>query len=440
MRVRATVLVIVLMGAGIGCREVQAPGSGEAGRDARTPAQRALAGLLDTEWEWRLRENPQFATTVGDHRYDDQLSKESIADETRRAADTQRFLDDAGKIDRAQLPAPELITLDMFRGELEDRLAAFRFREYLLPINADSGFHSSFALIPQTLRLESTKDYDNYLARLRAFPRYMDEHIVRMREGVKAGITVPQVALAGADTAVGPLMPTDPTASPLYAPFRSMPATFPAAERTRLESAARTAIADAVTPSYAKFRAFLTSEYIPGARTTIAASALPDGAAYYQQLVKRFTTLPLTPDQVHATGLAEVARIRAEMETVMRSTGFTGDFAAFLTMLRTDPRFYPKTGEQLLKEGSWIAKRMDAKLPSLFGRLPRQPYGVAPVPDYLAPKYTAGRYNGNPPDGSEPGILLAQHLRARDASALQPRGADAARSRARPSPADCARQ
>ena len=359
--------------------------------------------LLDTEWEWRLRENPQFATTVGDHRYDDQLSKESIADETRRAADTQRFLDDAGKIDRAQLPGPELITLDMFRAELEDRLAAFRFREYLLPINADSGFHSSFALIPQTLRLETTRDYDNYLARLRAFPRYMDEHIVRMREGVKAGITVPQVALAGADTAVGPLMPTDPTASPLYAPFRSMPATFPAEERTRLESSARTAIADAVTPSYAKFRAFLTSEYIPGARTTIAASALPDGAAYYQQLVKRFTTLPLTPDQVHATGLAEVARIRAEMEDVMRSTGFTGDFAAFLTMLRTDPRFYPKTGEQLLKEGSWIAKRMDAKLPSLFGRLPRQPYGVAPVPDYLAPKYTAGRYNGNPPDGTEPG-------------------------------------
>ncbi len=291
----------------------------------------------------------------------------------------------------------------MFRAELEDRLAAFRFREYLLPINADSGFHSSFALMPQTLRLETTKDYDNYLARLRAFPRYMDEHIARMREGLKAGITVPQVALAGADTAVGPLMPTDPTASPLYAPFRSIPATFPAEERTRLESAGRTAVADAVTPAYAKFRAFLTSEYIPGARTTIAASALPDGAAYYQQLVKRFTTLPLTPEQVHATGLAEVARIRAEMEGVMRSTGFTGDFAAFLTMLRTDPRFYPKTGEQLLKEGSWIAKRMDAKLPSLFGRLPRQPYGVAPVPAYLAPKYTAGRYNGNPPDGTEPG-------------------------------------
>jgi uncharacterized protein (DUF885 family) len=403
MRVRTAVLGIMIAGTGLACREVQAPGSGEAGRDARLPAQRELAALLDTEWEWRLRENPQFATSVGDHRYDDQLSKESIADETRRAGDTRRFLDDAGKIDRAQLPGGDRITLDMFRAELEDRLAGFRFHEYLLPINADSGFHSGFALLPQTLRLETIEDYENYLARLRAFPRYMDEHIVRMREGVKTGISVPQVALAGADTAVGPLMPADATASPLYAPFGSMPATFPADERARLESSARAAIADGVTPSYAKFRTFLTNEYIPGARTTIAASALPDGVAYYQQLVERFTTLPLTPEQVHTTGLTEVARIRAEMETVMRSTGFTGDFAAFLSMLRTDRRFYPKTGEQLLKEGAWIAKRMDAKLPSLFGRLPRQPYGVAPVPAYLAAKYTAGRYNGNPPDGVEPG-------------------------------------
>ena len=291
----------------------------------------------------------------------------------------------------------------MFRAELEDRLASFRFREYLLPINADSGFHSSFALMPQTLRLESAKDYENYLARLRAFPRYMDEHIARMREGLKAGITVPKVALAGADTAVAPLMPADPTKSPLYAPFRTLPSTIPAEDRARLEAAGHAVVTEAVTPAYAKFRDFLAKEYIPGARDSIAASALPDGQAYYQHLVKRFTTLPLTPDQVHETGLAEVGRIRAEMDAVMRSTGFTGDFAAFLKLLRTDPRFYPKTGEQLLKEGTWIAKRMDARLPSLFGRLPRQPYGVAPVPDYLAPKYTAGRYSGSPPDGTEPG-------------------------------------
>lgn len=398
MRTRLSMLLVLLVVVA-GCRDRASTPAG----DAQSPAQRELAALLEKEWQWRLRENPQFASIVGDHRYDDQLSRESIADEQRRSTETQDLLDALGRIDRAALPTSDQVNYDMFRGELEDRLASFRFREYLVPINADSGFHSGFALMPQALRFADVKDYDNYLARLRAFPTYMDDHIARMREGLKAGITVPKVALAGVDSSVAALMPSDSTSSPLYAPFRAIPSTIGDADRTRLEAAGRAAMAEAVTPAYAKFKDFLTTEYIPGARESIAASALPDGQAYYQHLVKRFTTLPITPDQVHETGLAEVARIRAEMETVMRSTGFTGDFAAFLQMLRTDPRFYPKTGEQLLKEGAWIAKRMDARLPSLFGRLPRQPYGVAPVPDYLAPKYTAGRYNGNPPEGTEAG-------------------------------------
>ena len=200
MRVRAAVLMVGgRRERGSPAAEVSAPGPGDGRRGHRAPpAQWDLATLLDAEWEWRLRENPQFATTVGDHRYDDQLSKESIEDETRRSHDTQRFLDDVGRIDRAQLPPAEQVTLDMFRAELEDRLAAFRFREYLLPINADSGFHSGFALMPQTLRLEAAKDYDNYLARLRAFPRYMDEHIARMREGPEGRASrCRKVALAG---------------------------------------------------------------------------------------------------------------------------------------------------------------------------------------------------------------------------------------------------
>ena len=340
MRVRAAVLMAVLAGTGIACREVSAPGTGDGGVNTRT-AGRDLATILDAEWEWRLRENPQFATTVGDHRYDDQLSKESIEDETRRSHDTRRFLDDVSRIDRARLTPAEQVTFDMFRAELEDRIATFRFREYLLPINADSGFHSGFALMPQTLRLESVKDYDNYLARLRAFPRYVDEYITRMRKGLEVGITVPRVALQGADTAIAPLMPDDPTASPLYGPFRAMPATFAAADRSRLEAAGRTAVAESVTPAYARFREFLSTTYIPGARDTIAASALPEGAAYYQHLVKRFTTLPLTSDQVHARGVAEVARIRAEMEAVMRGTGFTGDFAAFLRCCAPIPASIP---------------------------------------------------------------------------------------------------
>ncbi|MGI8671887.1 MAG: DUF885 domain-containing protein [Luteitalea sp.] len=381
-------------------REVVAPGrSGTESADA--PGR--LQALFDQEWEWRLREHPVFASSVGDHRYDDRLSQESSADHTRRAADTTSFLETLAGIDRAALSEPHQISRDMFDAELRDRLTSFKFKEYLRPINADSGFHSSFALLPQIQRLEQPADVDRYLARLRAFPAYLDQHIARMREGLASGLTVPRVALAGVDAAVAPLMPTDPEQSPLYVPFRTLPATLPELERLRLRHAGRAAIAEAVTPAYARFRTFLTDEYIPGARDSLAASALPDGTAYYDYLVKHFTTLDLTADQVHATGLAQVAEIRAEMERVMRETGFTGDFAAFLQLLRTDPRFYPRTGEQLLMEASYIAKRMDAKLPSLFGRLPRQPYGVAPVPDYLAPKYTAGRYNGNPPDGTQPG-------------------------------------
>ncbi len=385
-----------------GCnREVVEPGSGSGG--ATTADQRALAKLIDEEWQWRLREHPLFATAVGEHRYDDRLPAESIEDHARRARETGDFLQRLDAIDATRVSGRARVDLEMLRAEFEDRLASHRFREYLLPLNADSGFHSSFALVPQSLRLEGVADFDNYIARLRQFPRYVDEHVGRLREGLRAGITVPKVSLAGADTAIAPLMPDDPTRSPLYAPFRTLPETLPTEERARIEQAGRAAIAEAVTPAYARLREFMRDEYIPGARESIAAGALPDGTAYYEHLVRRFTTLPLTPDAVHATGLEQVALIRAEMEQVIRRTGFTGDFAAFLGMLRTDPRFYAKTGEQLLREGAWIAKRMDAKLPSLFGRLPRQPYGVAPVPDYLAPKYTAGRYNGNPPHGTEPG-------------------------------------
>lgn len=394
-------VVLLLCAACAGCsREVVAPG-----RSDRAPsdAARTLHALFEQEWEWRLREHPLFATSVGDHRYDDRLPRESTADEARRAADTQRFLDTLGRIDRAALPEGDRINHDMFRVDLQDRLTSFRFKEYVRPLNADSGFHSSFALLPQTQRLRDTPDHDRYIARLRAFPTYMDEHIGRMREGLAADLTVPRVALAGVDTSLAPLLPADPTQSPLYGPFRNLPAGVPEADRVRLQEAGRAAVAEAVTPAYARFRDFLTTEYIPGARDTIGASALPDGTAYYDYLVKRFTTLDLTADQVHARGLEQVALIRAEMEGVVRQTGFTGDFAAFLQFLRTEPRFYPRSGEQLLTAASYIAKRMDAKLPSLFGRLPRQPYGVAPVPDYLAPKYTAGRYNGNPPGGTEPG-------------------------------------
>lgn len=366
-------------------------------------ASARLSSLAEREWQWRLRESPTLASSVGDHRYDDRLPAETLDDQARRAKDTEAFLGELDGIVPASLDDAGRVNREILRAQLVDRLDAFRFREHLLPLNADSSFHTSFAFLPMSLRFASTADYDNYLARLRAFPAYMDQNIGLMREGIRTGITQPRAALQGIETSVDPLLVADATTSPLFTPFAAFPPAVPPSERERLRAAAVNAIDEAVTPAYRRFRLFLVDEYVPKARATLGARDLPDGAAYYDMLVKRFTTLDLTADQVHATGLREVAALRAEMEQVMRSTGFTGTFDAFLTFLRTDRRFYASSPDQLLKEASFIAKRMDAKLPKLFTRLPRQPYGVAPVPEFLAPKYTGGRYNPNPRTGTEPG-------------------------------------
>jgi uncharacterized protein (DUF885 family) len=362
-----------------------------------------LDALYERAWQWRLREWPTFASQVGEHAYDDRLPDVSLAAWTRRAERTRRFLEEFDAIDRAGLTGTARVSAEVFRRDLAEDLESYRFGEHLMPLNADSGFHTGFALLPQSLRFASVADYDNYLARLRAFPAYVDQHIALMREGLARGVTVPRPALSGVERGIETLIVAAADESPLWTPFTRFAPAVDATHQARLREAGRAAIEGAVVPAYRRFHALVTGEYLPRARETLAASAHPAGAEYYQFLVGKFTTLDLTPRAVHDIGLREVAAIRAEMDAVIARTGFTGDFGAFLRFLRTDPRFYPTRPEQLLKEAAWIAKRMDAKLPSLFGRLPRQPYGVAPVPAYLAPKYTAGRYNGNPRQGTEPG-------------------------------------
>lgn len=377
--------------------------SAGAGTAAQVEAAKPLRALIQREWEWRLEAYPLLATSVGDHRYDDRLTDQTPAGIAKRSDQTKTFLVELEKIDRGALTPAERINYDMFKADLVDRVDAARFHEMLLPLNADSGFHTDFAISTQQMSFAAAGDYDKYLARLRAFPRYMDEHIALMREGLRTGMTIPRASLAGIESSITPLVAADPTASALWKPFASMAATIPAADRERLQAEGRTAIAEAVVPAYRRFLEFMSKDYVPGARTTLAATALPDGQAYYAFLVRRFTTLDLTPEQVHQTGLEQVAAIQKEMDEAMRQSGFKGTFPQFLQFLRTDPRFYPKSADALLERASYIAKRMDGKLPSLFSRLPRQPYGVAPVPEFLAPKYTAGRYNPNPPDGTEPG-------------------------------------
>jgi uncharacterized protein (DUF885 family) len=362
-----------------------------------------LEALLKEEWEFRLRENPLQASGVGDRRYDDRLPAIAPADLERRARAQRAFLERSSRIDRAALSPADRINYDMWRRELQDDLFRYRFGAYRIPILADSGFHISLADLPTRTQLGSVKDYESYIARLRALPAYVDQQIAHMRDGLEAGFTQPQVILEGYEGTISAHVVDDAGKSVFMRPFARFPVGVPEAERGRLADAGRAAVAEAVVPAYRRFLDFMTKEYIPGARKTTGASDLPDGRAYYEGLVKAFTTLDVTPEQVHEIGKQEVARIGAEMRAVMKEAGFTGEFAEFLTMLRTDPRFYAKTPQELLKEASFIAKKMDAKLPSLFGRLPRQPYGVEPVPDAIAPKYTGGRYVPAPPGGTRAG-------------------------------------
>ena len=362
-----------------------------------------LHALFDRTWEFQLREEPLMATSVGRHEYGDRLPSITPADLKRQADFARGILAELKGIDRAKLPPAEIVNYDMFRRQLEDSIASYELGDHQMPFNADSGFHSSFTRLPKDVPLATVKDYENYIARLRAWPRYANEQIAHMREGIKRGFTVPRATLEGYDTTISAHVVEDPAKSVFWAPFDRFPASVPASEHERLRREGRAAVIAAVG-GYRTFLDFFRKEYYPGARTTLAASELPNGRAYYAQEIREFTTLDLTPEEIHQIGLREVERIGAEMRSVMQQVGFQGDFAAFLNFLRTDPRFYAKTPEELIMRASYIAKRMDGKLPSLFKTLPRLPYTVEPVPADIAPKYTTGRYVGAPQGSTQPGI------------------------------------
>jgi uncharacterized protein (DUF885 family) len=362
-----------------------------------------LNALFQEEWQWRLKEDPLFATSVGVNTYNDKLPSVAEKDEERRAQDRQQFLDRLHKIDPAKLNNTDRVSYELFEYQLQDNISEFGFKSHLIPWNADSGFHSGFAQLARQVPLDTVKDYENYIARMKAFPAYVQQHIELMREGIKIGMVLPEVVLKGYEGTMSSHVVDDPAKSVFYEPFAKFRVTVKASEQERLRQEGTYAIKEAIVPAYKSLLDFFLNEYRPKARKTLGASELPNGTKYYEYLVHHYTTLNVTPQQVHATGLREVDRIQKEMYEVIKKSGFKGDFAAFLKFLRTDPRFYAKTPEELLKDASYIAKRMDGKLPSLFKTLPRLPYGVEPVPESIARKYTSGRYNGPTYGSTEPG-------------------------------------
>ena len=362
-----------------------------------------LHALFDRTWEFQLKEDPLFATSVGRHEYGDRLPAIAPADLARQYAFQKAALAELATIDRAKLPPFEAVNYDEFKRQLGIAIGNYELGDYQVPFNADSGFHSGFSRLSKDVPLATAKDYENYIARLRAWPAYVEQQIAHMRTGLRRGMSVPRATLEGYESTIAAHAVDDPSKSVFWEPFAQFPASVPASEHERLRTAGRAAVASAVS-GYATLLDFFRKEYLPGARKTLAAYEMPNGRAYYQHKIREFTTLDLTPQEIHKTGLAEVERIGAEMNAVMKQVGFQGDFAAFLQFLRTDPRFYAKTPEELLARASRIAKRIDGKLPSLFRTLPRLPYTVEPVPADIAPKYTTGRYVGAPQGSTQPGI------------------------------------
>lgn len=374
-----------------------------AARAQASPADAALRTVIDEQWDAELRSSPLTATAAGVSRYNDRLPVATPAEFARIAAEDAAFLRRLRALDRNAMSPASRLNRDLLEFQLQHRVALAEYRGWRMPMLSDDGFHIEVTRMSDGVPMSTAKDYADYLARLRAIPEYFRQNVANMRQGMRDGFTMPAEITPGVQAVIDGQQFASPEASPFWAPFAQLPATLPAAERERLQAEARTVIAREVLPAYRDLQSFFRDEYSPRARRTVGASALPDGERYYGALVRYFTNLDVTPDEVHAIGLREVDRIRAEMTAVMREVGFQGDFAAFLAFLRTDPQFYAKSSTDLLMRASFIAKQIDGKLPAYFGRLPRSPYSVEPVPAELAPNYTGGRYSPAPVGGRRGG-------------------------------------
>ncbi len=369
-----------------------------------------LHALFDREWERDLADNPLMGTYLGDSRYDDRLPDISPAAQAARDAADAKVLEDLARIPREALPPAEQLNYDLFRREYEMRVAAVPFHTEYYSIEASHGPQSMDELA-ELMPFQAVADYEKWLSRLRAIPAWLGEYGERLRRGAAEGRTQPRAVMERVLEPLAKQVVDKPEDSPFFSAFRSYPDAIPAAERERLTAAAKDVIATAVVPAYRKFQAIFRDEYLPKTRESVGLWDTPDGRAYYQFLARYHTTTDLTPAQIHEIGLREVARNRAEMQEVMDEVGFKGTLAEFFTVLRTDPKFYYKTGEELFRGYAVITKQIDPELPRLFGKLYRTPFGLRPIPDNSAPNTTTAYYQGPSIDGSRAGYYYVNLYR-----------------------------
>lgn len=377
---------------------------------ARADATADLHALFDREWERDLADNPIGATYLGDTRYNDRLPDISPAAQAARDAADAKVQGDLDRIPRDALPPAEQLNYDLFRHEYENRKAAVPFQTEYYSIEASNG-PQSLNELAEIMPFATVADYETWLRRMQAIPAFLGEYGELLRRGAKAKRTQPRAVMERVLAPLAKQVPDRAEDSPYFDAFRSYPDAIASADRERLTAEAKKVIGGSVIPAYREFLAIFRDEYLPATRESVGIWDTPDGREYYQYLVRHHTTTALTPEEIHAIGLREVARNRAEMQKVMDEVGFKGSLADFFQYLRTDPKFYYKTGDELFRGYAVITKQIDPELPRLFGKLYRTPFGLRPIPDNSAPNTTTAYYQGPSIDGSRPGYYYVNLYR-----------------------------
>lgn len=383
--------------------------SGFIGTAAADPVS-DLHALFDSAWERDLMESPVSATSFGDPRYNDRWADLSPAALTRSDQLDHKVLEDLARIPRASLPAAEQLNYDLFEREYRNRVEAFPLKTYLFSFTHRDSVASANE-VSELIDFKGVKNYEDWIARLRAFGTYVDQNIALLQQGVKERRTQPLSVMSRIPSQIEQQLVAKPDDSPFFKPFNKFPESIDAAERERLSTAARAAIGEVVIPAFRRLDQFFAHDFLPKLRKSDGIWDTTDGGAYYQNRIRYHTTTSLTADEIHEIGLKEVARIRGEMDKLIAQVGFKGSFQDFVTYLRTDPKFYYKTSEELFQAYLAVSKKIDPELVKLFGKLPRMPYGVRPIPMTSAPNTTTAYYQPASLDGTRAGYYYVNLYR-----------------------------
>lgn len=363
--------------------------------------------LLDAEWEKGIQENPEWASRLGDNRFNHLLNNISLEYIKHKQKETITLREKVRNIDRDELSESDQLNYDLYLHGINKSIEGHQFESYLMPIDQMGGIQIGFAGIHNYMPFKSVTDYENYLARLTAFPTKVDQTIALMKKGVETGWIGPRITLESVPDQIKAQMDVSVDESPLYKPFLNLPESMDKNEQERMILEGKAVLAELVFPAYEKLYTYFVESYLPACRESIACQDFPNGEAFYKYKIKNYTTTDLTAEEIHQIGLDEVARIRNEMMAVIELTNFEGSFDEFLTFLRTDPQFYFEKSEDLLDAYRVICKKADAELPKFFRRLPRLPYGVKPIPDYQAPASPTAYYYSGSEEAGRAGFFMA---------------------------------